>query len=89
MSGEYDPQFQLLEMKTWTRELIVKTTIKHQVNFVLPSPTFVGDVNLALANSQVTILRIAVGKCVRNPQTESIEGMQLHTLAAREQVIFA
>jgi len=46
--------------------LIVKTTIKQEGNFELTSRTFVGHVNLSLATSLATIVRISVGDCVRN-----------------------
>jgi hypothetical protein len=38
--------------------------IKQDVNFELTSQTFVGHVNLSLANSQATISQIAVGDWV-------------------------
>ena len=40
---------------------------KREGNFELTSPTVVGHVNLPLANSQATIVRISVGDCGRNP----------------------
>jgi hypothetical protein len=67
MSGDYDPQFQLLQIETWSSKLIVKTTIIQEGNFELTSRTIVGHVNLSLANGQATINRISVGDCIRNP----------------------
>ena len=67
MFGEYDPQFQSLQIGTCTPTLIVKTTIKQEGNFELTSRMFLGHVNLSLANSQATILWITVGDCVQNP----------------------
>jgi len=67
MSGEYDPQFQSLQIETCTPKSIVKTMIKQEGNFELTSRMFVGHVNLSLANSQATIFRITVGDCIRNP----------------------
>jgi hypothetical protein len=66
MPGECDPQFQSLQSETCTPELMVKTAIKQEGNFELTSRTFVGHVNLSLANSQATIIQISVGDCVRN-----------------------
>jgi len=66
MSGEYDPQFQSLQIETCTPKLIVKTMIEQEGNFELTSRTFVGHVNLFLANSRATILQIPVGDCDRN-----------------------
>jgi len=41
--------------------------IKQEGNFELTSLTFVGHVNLSLANSQATIFWISVGDFVWNP----------------------
>jgi hypothetical protein len=67
MLGEYDPQFQLLQIEPCTPELIIKTLIIYEGNFKLTSRMFVGHVNMSFANSLDTILRISVGDCVRNP----------------------
>jgi hypothetical protein len=72
MSGEYDPQFQWLQIKTSTAKLIVEATIKQEGNYKLTSQTFMGHVDLCMANSQATIFWISVGNCVRNPEIESI-----------------
>jgi len=64
ISGEYDPQFESLQIKTCTAILIGKTTIKQQGNFELTSQTFVGHVNLTVANSQATVFRTSVGDSV-------------------------
>jgi len=67
MCGEYDPQFQSLQIEACTPKVIVTTTIKEEGNFEPNSRMFVGHVNLSLANGQATILRISVGDFVRNP----------------------
>jgi hypothetical protein len=66
MSGKSAPQLQLLLIKTCTPTLIVKTTISQGGNFDLTSQTFVGHINLSLANSQATIFQISVGSSVQN-----------------------
>jgi hypothetical protein len=67
MSGEYDPHFQLLQIETCTSKLIVKTMIKQDENIELTSETFAGHVDLSFANSQDTIVQIAVSDSVPNP----------------------
>jgi hypothetical protein len=63
--------------------------ITQEGNFELTSRTFVGHVNLSLATGHGTIFRTSVGDCARNPEIESIEVLQRHTIAAWEQVIIA
>jgi hypothetical protein len=53
MSGEYDPQFQLLQIKTCTPKSIIKTTIKQEANFEVSLQRFVGHVMLSLTNSRL------------------------------------
>jgi len=77
ISSEQDQQFQSLQIEWCTPELIVKTTIELEGNIELTSQTFVGHVNLSLANSQATIFRISVGDFVRTLEIELIEVMQL------------
>jgi len=89
MSGEYDPQFQLLQIETCTPKLMVKTTIEQEVNFELTSRRFVGHVNLSFANSQATIFRIQLGDCVWNASISSNDVLQRYTKAAWEQVFLA
>jgi len=67
MFGEYDPQFQSLQIGTCTPELIVKATFKQGANFELTSRTFVGHGNLSFTNCQATIFWISIGDFVRNP----------------------
>jgi len=66
MSSEYEPRFQLLQIKTCTPRLIMKATVHQDGHCELTSQTFVGHVNLSLANSQATIIRISVGDFVPN-----------------------
>jgi len=84
MSGEYDPQFQSLQMQTCTPKLIVKTTMKHEGNFEPTSRTFVGHGNLSLNNSQDTMFQISVGDSNQNLEIESMEVLQQYTIAALE-----
>jgi hypothetical protein len=88
MPGEYDPEFQWLQIETYAPKLIVATRIIQEWNIERTSRTFVGHVNLCLAKSQPTIFRISVGDCVQKPSTESIEVLQRYTIAAQEHVIF-
>jgi hypothetical protein len=66
MSGKYDPPCQLLQFETCTLKLIVKTSINQEGTFELIPRTFVGHVNLSLANSQATIFRICVSDFIQN-----------------------
>jgi hypothetical protein len=61
MSGESDPQFQSLPIKTCTLQLIIKTLIAQEGNFELSTWTFVAQGNLLLANSQANIFRMSLG----------------------------
>jgi hypothetical protein len=67
--------------------LIVKTTMSLEGIFKLTSRTFVGDVNLPMANSQVTDFLISVGNWVPNRQTKFIEVLQQDNIAVQEHVI--
>jgi len=89
MSGEYDPQSHSLEITTCSPKLIVKTTIKQEGNFELVSGTFVGHLNVSLANTLATIFGISLGNMFWNPYIESIEVLQRNPIAVWEQVIFA
>jgi len=66
MSGEYDPQFQLLQIQTCTSKFILRMTINHEENIELMSRVFLGLVNLSLAKRQGTICWISVGDSVWN-----------------------
>jgi len=87
ISGEYDHQFQTVQIETWVANLIIKTTIQQEGNFALTSQTFVGHVNLILSNSQAPIFWISVGDWVQNPWIESIEALPRYTIAVREQTV--
>ena len=67
MSGEYDPQFQLLQIETCTPKWIIKIIIYQDRNFELTLRTLVGHVTQSLDSSQAKMFQISVGDCSQNP----------------------
>jgi len=79
----------MLQIETYTLEMIVKTMIEPKGNFEFTLQTFMGHVILSLANSQTSMFGISAGNCIRNPEPESIENLKQYTIVAREEVICA
>jgi hypothetical protein len=84
MSGESDPQFQLLQIETCTSKMNVKTTITQEGNFEFASWTFVGHVNISWTDSPAAIFQIWLGDSIQNPLIKLVEVIQQYTIASRE-----